>query len=256
MRSITTIITAATLLSFQGAADAQLMTFKDSTLASGEELQQGAAYRFSNVTSGIDAVVTVDALHQTHLINIDADNGISNGAWTPVFAGTGSYGLHYADFTVLFYANGTDTPNAPELFTTTVYGNDLNDSSDSFLMEFVQVAGFTSILNADESVQTLEYADSSQLAMASNGSDPWLAAWKFENKPGYTIRFGWQGGDGPEEGRAYNALMTSNGGTSPSTIPGTVSDFQTVPEPSTSFLFVLSVFPLAFRRKRQEKSSK
>ena len=236
--SLTHLLTLTIALGIQGTALAQQMTFDSPELVGGQNLEQGASYRFSNVLNGLDAVVTVDQLSQISLLNIDTSdtNGIDNAAWSPVFAGNGGDGLHYADFSVLFYAHGTNTPQTPNSFTASVYGNDLTQPTDGIMMEFVQVSGFSSVLNTSSNTQ---------------GSQPLLAAWQFDDKSGYTIRYGWQGGNGPDKGRGFSTIMTGDIGSPTSAAPVSNPSLTTaVPEPSTSLLFVLSVFPLALRRKR------
>lgn len=232
-------LTAATLTAIAGA---QQMQFTDANLTQGSALEVGASYRFEHVVSGFDAVITIDDLTNATILDIDSSstNSVANAAWRPTLAGTGGDGLHYADFTVLFYANGTNTPLAPDSFTTTVIGNDLSGHTGSFFMEFAQVAGFTSVVAADGNVDTISYPDGSSLALASADAT-WLAAWDFENKPGYAIRLGWQGDNGAPSGRTFGTIM-DNTTASPTA--------NLVPEPSSVLLIVVSVFPLALRRNR------
>ncbi|MCP5536018.1 MAG: PEP-CTERM sorting domain-containing protein [Akkermansiaceae bacterium] len=252
MKAIKNLITCTFAAAFlAGDATAQQMSFSDANLVSGTELEAGSSYRFSNVTSGVDAVVTIDALTNTTLLSVDTSsaNAIENEAWRPTLAGTGGEGLHYADFTVIFYANGTSNPLAPDSFTTTALGNDLGGTSAGFIMEFAQVAGYTSMIAAEEGIDTITYDDGSSLALASAGSTL-LASWNFENKPGYAIRFGWQGGNRDSSGSTFGALMdnTSLSNNSPTGSPA--PPMTSVPEPSSVLLFILSIFPLALRRKR------
>lgn len=218
LKNITTFALAAALLT--GIANAQQMSFVDSSLVSGSELEAGASYKFSNVTSGFDAVVTIDGLSNATLLSVDTSsaNSIENAAWRPTFVGTGGDGLHYADFSVQFYTSGTTSPSAPASFTSAVYGNDLSDISAGFVMEFAHVEGHTSTLSPD--------------------SASWLSAWNFENKTGYSIRMGWQGGNGTD--RTIGSYMENT----------SASSASLVPEPSSILLLTLSLFPLALRRNR------
>ncbi len=230
---LTTCALAATCVT--GMALAQQMTFSGASLASGSALEAGATYRFSNVTSGLDAIVTIDALTNATLLNLDSPSAdsIEMAKWRPSFVGTGGEGSHYADFTVVFYANGTDTPSAPDRFTASVFGNDLSDLSNGPVLEFAHVTGFTSTL-------------------PSGGTDSPLAAWSFENKPGYAIRLGWQGGDDAGSGRSFGIDMTNTSVSNQFSLDSATSSLASaVPEPSSSLLIVLSVFPLALRRKRK-----
>lgn len=234
-----------------GGASAQGLVSHAAELVAGKANEVSAAYRFANVFSGTDAVITMDGLSNIELLDIAGSSSralgdlnpkaIENAAWSPVFAGTGGDGLHYADMTVRFYANGTDTPLAPESFTSSFFGSDLSDTSGGFMMEFVQVTGASSMLTAEEIADQL------------GGSGQHLAAWEFNDVSEYQIRFGWQGADGPASGKVFQTVMSSHGSGRSASAPSQFASLTSVPEPSTSLLIVLSVFPLAFRRKRQEK---
>ncbi len=249
---LSTSISLCTIASFLiGSAAAQNMNSRAAELIAGNANEQGSSYRFSNFFSGTDAVVTVDNLTNINMLEVNGPNSralesmnpkaIENAAWAPVFAGTNGDGLHYADFTVRFYANGTDNTQGPASFTSSFFGTDLSDTSGGFMMEFVQVTGASSMLSAE------------QIADQLGGDGQHLAAWKFDNTTEYKIRFGWQGTDGPDTGKTFNTLMSTSDNRVSSLGSNEFSSLTAVPEPSTAFLFVLSVFPLAFRRKRQEK---
>jgi hypothetical protein len=99
--------------------------------------------------------------------------------------------LHYADFSILFYANSTDDLSAPNEFITTILSNDLAaNQAGGFSMEFAQIEG-------------VGEAGGGSTESQSNAATR-LAGWKLNNKAGYNIRYGWQG-DNAE--RNFNAIM-------------------------------------------------
>ncbi len=233
---------AATVLA--GKADAQQVPFGDYRLESGTDLQAGASYRFSNVTPDLDAVVTVDALSNTRILHLDAtrENGTADAGWLPVLGGTGDpAGMHVADFTLRFYTNGTNELRSLDELSTTVFSNGSSKPSGSFSMEFAHIEG----------------ASRENNALMPSGDAILLSRWKIQNAPGYSIRYGWQGGAPTRE---FNNLMEYNGGSNgmhtyetqnfPPMLQ-TASNIATVPEPSVSFLLVLPILPLCLYRGRK-----
>ncbi len=117
-------------------------------------------------------------------------------------------------------------------------------------MEFIQVEGSTWVIQASDFIDEDSPLQSDSLLSQ-------LALWNFDDKPGYDLRYGWQG-DNSE--RSFNAMMLNVSGFSESfnklydtsltqnlTLASTPT---TVPEPSSILLFCLSIFPLALRRNR------
>ncbi|MFK7909800.1 MAG: PEP-CTERM sorting domain-containing protein [Akkermansiaceae bacterium] len=251
MKTASLTFILSTTLAIQSLVVAQQMNTVAAEHIAGEDKQPNASYRFSNMFKDTDAVVTVDKLKNIELLDIAGPSSralesmnpkaIENAAWSPVFAGTGGDGLHYADMTLRLFANGTNTAQAPASFSSSFFGSDLSDTSGGFMMEFAQVTGASSMLNAEEIASTL------------GGTGQHLAAWEFNNVTEFKIRFGWQGANGPDTGKTFNTLMSAHSNDSTGATKNQFAAITSVPEPSTSFLFILSVFPLAFRRKRQEK---
>ncbi|MEO0878922.1 MAG: GEVED domain-containing protein [Pseudomonadota bacterium] len=82
------------------------MDFRNPTLESGTALQVGAVYRFSNVTTGADALVTIDAFNGASLAIIDRDTGLVDN-FQPELVASGNSSV---DFTITFVNAGTTTP--------------------------------------------------------------------------------------------------------------------------------------------------
>lgn len=82
------------------------LDFRNPVLVSGTPLGVGAIYRFSNVASGIDARVRIDALTAATLSTIDQDGGLIDN-FQPELVGANA---RSADFTINFVISGTTTP--------------------------------------------------------------------------------------------------------------------------------------------------
>lgn len=86
-----------------------LFSFSNPVLEQGVPLQVNAIYRFLNIASGLDALVTVESINNATLDNIDED-GIANSAanFSPFF--TALQGGGYIDWKIQFVQAGTLTP--------------------------------------------------------------------------------------------------------------------------------------------------
>lgn len=102
----------------------QTFSFQNPTLESGSALAVGAVYRFSNVASGTDALVTINALTNATLAIIDRDTGLVNN-FQPELAGSGARSI---DFTITLVSTGTSTPVTADFVAT---GIDIDGDSVS-----------------------------------------------------------------------------------------------------------------------------
>ena len=84
----------------------QTFNFQSPVLESGTALSVGAVYRFSNVATGIDARVTIDAITNASLAIMDRDTGLIAN-FQPELAGSDARSI---DFTIRLVAAGTTTP--------------------------------------------------------------------------------------------------------------------------------------------------
>ncbi|MFM9828722.1 MAG: GEVED domain-containing protein [Sphingomonas sp.] len=92
----------------------QTLNFQNPVLESGTGLLAGAVYRFSNVSNGIDALVTINALTNATLAIIDRDTGLIPN-FQPELAGSGARSV---DFTITLVNAGTTTPVAIDFVAT------------------------------------------------------------------------------------------------------------------------------------------
>jgi len=93
-------------------------------------LSAGAVYRFSNVTTGVDARVSVIALNGATLATIDRDSGLV-GNFQPELGGTDSRSV---DFKISFVTAGGTTPVTLDLAAS---GIDIDGDSGN-LREYVE----------------------------------------------------------------------------------------------------------------------
>ena len=261
MKNFITLATIAICLA--GNAVAQQLSFNDFSLIGGSDLQSGASYRFYNVTSGVDAIIDVTSLSNATLTRID-DSPVTastqdDAAWRPGISGVSTPGtneLHYADFTLRFFANGDNTPVGLDSITMSIYDTDgdgdLFNTADGDVIEFAQVAGFSSLHSAGSQLNVIDYADGSKLVMAKDSTSnagvtaaaEWLSVWQIEGKHAYAMRLGWMGSDSvmsADNDRLYGAYFT--GENTPMIVP--------VPEPSAALLTALGALVFSFRRRRK-----
>ena len=98
-------------------ADGQLI-FQNPALESGTALQDSAVYRFANVRTGVDALLTITSRSHDDIVieNIDISGTGHNVAWQPVIdvnyfndPGCDPAGLKYVNFNIQLVRNGTSS---------------------------------------------------------------------------------------------------------------------------------------------------
>ena len=122
------------LLSFYAlTASSQELVFKNAQLISGIDKQDGAIYRFSNVNSKVDAIVTIEGRSSTNvkLVSFDMDNTGHDKAFQPrVGYGNDNTpdGLTdwWMEFSIKFVGTGTNNPAAVDSFKVTALDIDGN----------------------------------------------------------------------------------------------------------------------------------
>ncbi|RZV35548.1 MAG: hypothetical protein EX271_12825, partial [Acidimicrobiales bacterium] len=107
------------------------VTFTGPTLESGTALQAGAIYRYNNVTTGVDALVSILGFVNGGSLNtIDNDSGLVN-YFQPELNTTGTSA---ADFRVSFVVTGT---NIPVMLDIAASGIDI-DGNNADLREYAE----------------------------------------------------------------------------------------------------------------------
>ena len=117
---ILSFFTMASVLVLPNSAKAATTTlnFNDTspTRLSGNALSQGAVYRFKNVTTGVDALVTIAQISNSTLVSLD-DNSSFSTRFQPVIKQIGANNTSYIRFDFQLVVSGTTTPTSvPNLY--------------------------------------------------------------------------------------------------------------------------------------------
>ena len=107
-----------------------VLDFRNPTLVSGTALAPGAVYRFSNVATGVDALVTIDAITNGSLNVFDRDTGLIENFQPELNNNNASS----ADFTISFVTAGGTTPVSLDFAAS---GIDI-DGNNSALREYAE----------------------------------------------------------------------------------------------------------------------
>ena len=118
--------------------------FVNPTLESGTALSVNAVYRFSEVTTDVDALVEITAFNNgAFLSNIDNTSTGLNSAFQPIIR-SGTTADSSVDFTISFVDTGTSTPTTIQKFHATALDIDGNPGNTS--REYEEITGFTSFI--------------------------------------------------------------------------------------------------------------
>ena len=118
------------------------LVFKNSTVLSGTAGNDGAIYKFANVTTGVDAQVKINGRSSTNVIlnDIDINTTGYDNAFQPLvnYINGGSLSANtvtdwYMEFQVSFFKSGTTTPVAVSSFNATGLDNDGNTDLHEYL---------------------------------------------------------------------------------------------------------------------------
>lgn len=182
-------------------------------LITGDDLQQGAVYRYSGVTAGTDALVEVSALNNATLVQLDDPTGVAR-ALQPEIDGdaVGSY----VEFSVSFVDSGTSNSNPVSGVFSAI---DL-DSVVEF-DTFFNVSDYTVETNSDLSLtvtgsQTLEvFGGGPGYAPTSETNTAVVVSVGVNELPGFTYRAGVNGNATRQtsllfEPVAFNAAVFAN----------------------------------------------
>jgi len=114
------------------------LTFNSPVLKSGTDLQAGAVYTFPNVTTGVDAEVTIMGMTGgAWLSEIDNTSGAGYYDAFQPYVGAGANDTSYIDWKFVFKKTGTNTDTILPVLAVT--GVDV-DGDNGSLKEFIQAA--------------------------------------------------------------------------------------------------------------------
>ncbi len=118
---------------------APIFSFSSYTLVSGTALTSGAVYRFTNVATGVDALVTISTISAgITLRNIDRTNDGYTEAFQPEYRINGNTNA-YIDFHINFVTAGTSTTSPRPLVSATGLDIDGSPNSGNALKEFNRI---------------------------------------------------------------------------------------------------------------------
>jgi hypothetical protein len=117
-------------------------SFTSFSHVSGTDKQVGALYRFTNVKSGLDALVTITAITGgVSINNLDGGSGYSEAFQPVVTAPSGANG--YIEFNIQFVTAGTSTP----VVQTTVAATPIDVDGDNNVKEFDQIQRISGVVD-------------------------------------------------------------------------------------------------------------
>ena len=136
------------------------LSFTGAALKSGTALQQGAVYKFTNVTTGVDAFVTIQSvLNGASVTNIDQFGGTGyDGGFQPIVSSSAGSPDSYARFLIEFKNTDGSAHTFPNLATT---GLDIDGTTMS-LLEYCTI-------NMNGGIATFDF-NSSELSIAKIGT--------------------------------------------------------------------------------------
>ena len=129
------------------------LVFKNSYLLSGTALQDGARYVFPNITTGVDAVLTIAGRSDANVVinNIDVTSTGWDKAFQPQLGKNGTVAAnsnYWVEFDITFYNAGYNTPPYKvQLQKITATGLDMDGDNASF-REYAQMNAITSYSTA------------------------------------------------------------------------------------------------------------
>ena len=136
------------------------LSFTNPVLKSGTPLQQGAVYKFTNVTTGVDAFVTIQStLNGAFVTDIDQFGGVGyDGGFQPIVSSSAGSPDSYVRFLIEFKKTDGSVHTFPNLATT---GLDIDGTTMS-LLEYCTI-------NMNGGIATFDL-NSSELSLAQIGT--------------------------------------------------------------------------------------
>lgn len=219
--------------------------FDAPTLESGVDLQIGAIYRFSNVTTGTDALLTIMDLKNGATISIldDLANGGPQGNFQPTITGTPSL-TPSVDFNLAFVATATLSP----VVINNVDWSVIDIDGQAGLAEFNQLGLFGSyILDNPTSVNVedlgggmYKFFDTSGASQAGIGlGGSYAVTLQFATLQSFDLTMGMQGSSTAAITRLYSDGTAD---------PTFVAPQNLVPEPGGAALIAAAGLLILLRR--------
>jgi len=241
---IALVIFSCIYVSVSAQCSAPALKFVSPSLVSGTAGKANATYKFANVTTGIDAYVTIVSLTGgAKLVNIDDTTTGYSDAWQPVVGGpgTGVGTSSYITWRINFVIAAYSTPYTFPCFTLSAIDV---DGDGTKVREFIQALGISSFnVHSPTSLTVTNAGDSAKgLAALATKAGIDTSAWNtninfnYSNITGVTIETGSyidnsKSGGSPDR---YNCIFFQQIGaaqmiTSPIILPVTYVSFNAIP---------------------------
>ncbi|GAB3673562.1 hypothetical protein GCM10028792_09330 [Salinisphaera aquimarina] len=180
------------------------------TLVSGTANQPGAVYRFSNVSPGIDALVTIDSRSNAQVSALDENaNGVAEG-FSPTIQGQGANG--YVQFSFRFVDSGT---NNARVVTFTASSLDVDATSET-----IQFRG-TNNYTVESNTYVTATVDATNSNVNVRGGGPgafptsrtdtrYIVSANYSDVTGFTYRAGVDGNTSRQTALLFENVNTGN----------------------------------------------
>ena len=239
------VLTIGTVSNTTCAGTGQSITtfsFQNPTLESGTALTAGAVYRFPQVTTGVDALVRINALVNTTLNTLDITSTGEASAFQPTLnfptASTTPSNI-YAEFQISFVAEGTTTSYV-QFTTVNATGIDIDGDDVSTMREYQEfpnlpsyvLNGATNVVVSDNGLYKRFTAGSStNLPGISTSTVGNAATGVFNNISSFTYRCGVSGLQSNSAGfpRLFSLYFQCVPYTSPATTNVNTRDYGDAP---------------------------
>ncbi|WP_018126668.1 GEVED domain-containing protein [Balneola vulgaris] len=196
--------------------DIPTLDFSTFTLQSGSAGQVGAIYRYTNVTTGVDAEIEIITNNNASLVNFDqATTGTAQNFQPQIEAVDKTLAEAYIDFEIRFYEAGTSTERYLT-FTSTGVDVDGDNQDTREFVGFQRLSSFTietatNLLVGTEGIYTTFEAATSAVV---NGIDPNAtenaAYTTYKNEPKFRLRAGLKDPTNGATGGAAQRLFSFN----------------------------------------------
>jgi len=132
-------------LLIQQTSRAQTLSFKSPFLEDGVDLQVGAMYRFTDVATNVDALVTIqDLVNGATIISMDNNATGYDDAFQPIITSPAGSTTSYALFSIQFIVAGSESPAQVSNFAATTLDLDGNSTLKEFSEVYFQSGSATS----------------------------------------------------------------------------------------------------------------
>ncbi len=210
------------------------LTFKSPLLLQGDGKAIGSIYRFSNVTTNVDALVTIDSLiNGSSVSSIDISGGYADAFQPQVKAG--SNGLSYVVFTIKFVTANTAVP----VFLSSVSATNLDLDGTTNLKEMCEIdmnGGSSKFMNNNPKISVTllnnKFRGLNLDGVDRGGIDTSASELMFvvknNNVSSFRVRFGavLAGSSGSGSARMYSLYMKDFAIANAATLPVTLTNFQ------------------------------